>query len=145
MLLELVALCTCMAGRYDGRGFHGSCCRGSIEGRRACCPCRAPWRVSTASRPWLNDGEGNGPDAMVYALTESGELLTECTDADTAVHLIVARDPEDGRYYPVDSRTITDDIDVTVERGPDDVPAQVPIVKEQRLRRLPRPHARTPS
>jgi len=53
--------------------------------------------------------------------------------ADTAVHLIVARDPEDGQYYPVDSRTITDDIDVTVERGPDDVPAQVPIVKEQHL------------
>lgn len=90
-----------------------------------------PFRLLIIARN--DDGEGNGPDAMVYALTESGELLTECTDADTAVHLIVARDPEDGQYYPVDSRTITDDIDVTVERGPDDVPAQVPIVKEQHL------------
>ena len=32
---------------------------------------------------------------------------------------------------PVDSRTITDDIDVMVEHGADDVPAQVPIVNEQ--------------
>jgi len=68
--------------------------------------------------------------------------VTECTDADTAVHLIVARDPEDGRYYPVDSRTITDDIDVTVERGPDDLPAQVPIVKEQHLLDAGEPRSR---